>query len=81
MRPLLLEGLTFRSNNAAHRPVIDALTWLTTHPDHRQPFVSCTEVPIDGVVRPHWQECLIETAPDGGDRIHRINYEICTLQA
>jgi TnpA family transposase len=81
MLPLLLEGLTFRSNNAAHRPVIDALTWLTTHTDHRQPFVSCTEVPIDGVVRPHLQEFLIETAPDGGDRIHRINYEICTLQA
>lgn len=56
--------------------MIDALTWLKTHADNRQPFVSCTEVPIDGVVRPQLQEFLIETAPDGADRIHRINYEI-----
>ena len=81
MLPLILEALTFRSNNAAHRPVIDALTWLKTHWDSRQQFVACRDIPIDGVVRPQFQELLIETAPDGTDRINRINYEICTLQA
>jgi hypothetical protein len=81
MLPLILEGLTFRSNNAAHRPVIDALAWLNTHRDSRKPFVSCLEVPMDGVVRPQLQELLIETGPDGDDRINRIDYELCTPQA
>jgi Domain of unknown function (DUF4158) len=81
MLPLILEALTFRSNNAAHRPVIDALAWLNTHRDSRKQFISCLEVPIDGVVRPQFQELLIDTDPDGDDRINRINYEICTLQA
>jgi TnpA family transposase len=81
MLPLILEALTFRSNNAAHRPVIDALAWLNTHRDSRKQFVSCLEVPMDGVVRPQLQELLIETGPDGDDRINRIDYEICTLQA
>jgi hypothetical protein len=61
--------------------VIDALAWLNTHRDSRRQFVSCLEVPIDGMVRPPLQELLIETDPDGEDRINRINDEICTLQA
>jgi hypothetical protein len=56
MLPLILEALPFRSNNAAHRPVIDALTWLKTHRDSRQQFVACRDIPIDGVVRPQLQE-------------------------
>jgi hypothetical protein len=55
---LILEALTFRSNHAAHRPVIDALTWLKTHRDSRQQFVACRDIPIDGVVRPQFQELL-----------------------
>jgi Domain of unknown function (DUF4158)/Tn3 transposase DDE domain len=81
MLPLILEALSFHSNNAAHRPVIDALAWLNTHRDSRQQFVSCLEVPIDGVGLPQLQELLSDTDPDGEDRINRINYEICTLQA
>ena len=81
MLPLILEALTFRSNNAAHRPVIDALARLNTHRDSRKQFVSCLEIPMDGVVRPQLQELLIETGPDGVDRINRINDEICILQA
>ena len=60
MLPLLLDTLTFRSNNVAHQPVIDALAWLQAHRDSRQQFVSCDEVPIDGVVRPHMQDLLLE---------------------
>ena len=81
MLPLLLDTLTFRSNNVAHQPVIDALAWLQAHRDSRQQFVSCDEVPIDGVVRPHMQDILIEEASPGTERINRINYEICVLQA
>jgi TnpA family transposase len=81
MLPLLLDTLTFRSNNGAHQPVIDALAWLQAHRDSRQQFVSCEAVPIDGVVRPHMQEMLVEEGPHGTERMNRINYELCVLQA
>ena len=81
MLPLLLETLTFRSNNVAHQPVIDALAWLQAHRDSRQPFVSCAAVPIDGVVRPRMQDILFEEGANGTERMHRIHYEICVLHA
>ena len=81
MLPLLLETLTFRSDNVAHQPVTQALAWLQVHRQSRQQFVSCDEVPIDGVVRPQMQDILIEETPRGVQRINRINYEICVLQA
>jgi hypothetical protein len=36
MLPLILDALTFRSNNAAYQPVIDALAWLRGHRESRQ---------------------------------------------
>ncbi|MCP4874545.1 MAG: Tn3 family transposase, partial [Gammaproteobacteria bacterium] len=81
MLPLILEALTFRSNNSAHQPVIDALAWLQAHRDDRYQFVACDEVPIDGVIRPQMQDILLEEGPDGTQRINRINYEIAVLQA
>ena len=79
MLPLILTALRFRSNNSAHRPVIEALDWLRGHREDRRKLIACTEVPIDGVVRPQLQELLVEEGPDG-DRINRIDYEICALQ-
>jgi TnpA family transposase len=81
MLPPILDALSFHSNNVAHRPVIEALAWLKAHRSSRRQWVACDEVPIDGVVRRGLQELLIETAPDGEERIHRVNYEICILQA
>ena len=81
MLPLLLGTLTFRSGNVAHQPVIEALNWLQAHRHSRQQFVSCDEVPINGVVRPQMQDILIEETSSGAQRINRINYEICVLQA
>jgi hypothetical protein len=80
MLPLILDALTFRSNNAAHQPVIQALVWLKAHRHDHPQFIACDEIPIDGVVRPQLQAILIEAAPNGTDRINRINYEICVLQ-
>lgn len=80
MLPMILTALVFRSNNKAHRPVIKALDWLRAHREDRRKLLSCTEVPIDGVVRPQLQEILVEDGPDG-ERINRIDYEICALQA
>jgi hypothetical protein len=80
MLPLILDALTFRSNNAAYQPVIEALAWLRHHRDSRQQYVACDDVPIDGVIRPQMQEMLIELGPEGSTRINRINYEIGVLQ-
>ena len=81
MLPLLLGTLAFRSDNVAHQPVTQALAWLQAHRNSRQQYVSCDEVPIDGVVRPQMQDILIEETSSGAPRINRINYEICVLQA
>ena len=78
----LLETLAFRSNNAAHRPVIDAIAFLKARRESKQRYFSPEEgVPIDGVVRSGWKEIIIEKDKNGVERINRINYEIAVLQA
>lgn len=80
MMPKLLAALDFRSNNSAHKPLTDALAKIrAAENDGRQCF-STTEVAIEGVVRPKWRDIVIEEAPDGSERVNRINYEICVLQ-
>jgi TnpA family transposase len=81
MMPHLLEALTLRSNNALHRPVIEALTWLQTHRESRQQYVSLDDVPLAGIVRSGLWELVVEQGRSGRARINRINYEICVLQA
>jgi TnpA family transposase len=77
----LLETLEFRSNNALHRPVIDALELLKAHRESNQRYFSVDEgVPIDGVVQPKWRAIVLEKDKNGVERINRINYEICVLQ-
>jgi len=79
MLPLILDTLAFRSNNSAHRPVIEALDWARAHREDRRMLVPCSEIPIAGVVRAQLREILVEDGPDG-ERINRIDYEICVLQ-
>ena len=82
MLPHILDALPFRSNNAAHRPVIEALELLKTYRDSRlQHFPPHERVPIDGVVAAKWRDIVIDEDNEGLDRINRINYEICVLQA
>jgi TnpA family transposase len=81
MLPHLLDALEFRSNNEAHRPVIEALSLLRQHRESRQQYFSINEVPVKGVIRDKWREIVIEEGKDGKERINRINYEICVLQS
>ncbi|CAH2902538.1 MAG: Mobile element protein [uncultured Paraburkholderia sp.] len=81
MLPHLLDALEFRSNNEAHRPVIDALNLLRQHRDSRQQYFAIDEVPVKGVIRDKWLEIVIDEDKDGKERINRINYEICVLQS
>ena len=46
----LLEALTCRSNNALHRPIIEAIAFLKARRESRQRYFTLEEgVPIDGV--------------------------------
>ena len=81
MLPKLLNVLEFRSNNAVYRPLIDALEVLEREHETGQQYFALSAVAVDGVIRPKWRELVIEEAPDGSERVNRINYEICVLQS
>jgi TnpA family transposase len=82
MVPALLEALDFRSNNAAHQPVIEALALVRRYAGTRQRYLPTHEaVPIDGVVRPLWRDAVVDVDAKGRKRINRLTYEICVLEA
>lgn len=76
-----LDALRFRSNNAMHRPVIDALIVLQASRDSRRQYYDVDEVPIEGVVPKKWRHIVIDLAKDGTERVNRIDYEVCVLRA
>jgi len=77
MLPLVLEHLTFRSENR-FQPVIEALAVIKRFRGTKGPYFP-EDVPIDGVVLPSWRETVIEEH-DGKGRINRQYYELCVLQ-
>ena len=82
MVPQLLDKLEFRSNNEHHRPVIQALKLLKRYADSKlQLFPAEEEVPTEGIVRGLWREAAVEKDAEGRERINRITYEICVLEA
>ena len=82
MVPEILERLEFRSNNAHHRPVIEALDLLKRYAGTRlQTFPAEEVVPIDGIVQGLWREAVVEKDAKGRPRVNRITYEICVLEA
>src|SRR5260370_24143677 len=76
----LLAALDCRSNNGAHRPLLDALSAIRRAEGDGRQYFSADEIAADGVIRPKWRDIVIEDAPGGGKRVNRINYEICALQ-
>jgi hypothetical protein len=80
MMPKLLTALDFRSNNGTHRPLLDALDAIRRAEGEGRQFFKADEVTIAGVIRPKWRDIVLEDAPGGGQRVNRINYEICVLQ-
>ena len=82
MVPEILERLEFRSNNEHHRPVIEALDLLKRYAGTKAAgFPAEEDVPIDGVVRGLWREAVVENEAEGRQRVNRITYEICVLEA
>jgi hypothetical protein len=80
MVPKLLAALEFRSNNATHRPLLDAIDAIRSHQGDSHQYFALSEISVDDVIRPKWRDIVIEDAPDGSKRVNRINYEVCVLQ-
>jgi TnpA family transposase len=82
MVPLLVNMLEFRSNNEAHRPVVDAINLIKRYAESSAIYYPTEEeVPIEGVVRPMWHELVVEKDKEGEMRINRVTYELCVLEA
>ena len=81
MLPQVLNTLEFRSDNAAWRPLLDAIEILKDDVSSNTRYLAFEEVPVKGVVQPKWRDSVIEEGTDGAKRINRINYEICVLQS
>jgi len=84
MVPALLAVLTFHSNNAVYRPVVEALELLKKYANTENSQVlypAEEEVPLEGVVRGNWLDLVIEKSSRGKTkRVNRIYYEMCVLQ-
>lgn len=77
--PEIISLLEFRSNNAVHRPVIEALELLKKYAGSHQRYYSLDEeVPVDGILKSGWLDILIEQDTKGQQRVNRINY--CGMQ-
>lgn len=82
MVPQLLKMLEFRSNNDLHQPVIQALELLKKYQGNSQRYYAPEDEPlIDGVLKRRWRDLVVEVDKEERERINRVNYELCVLQA
>ena len=82
MLPAVLSALSFHSNNAVHRPVIEAIDWLKRfHEDGRRVVRLDEGVPIENVIPAKWRDLVLEKDRLGNLQVNCINYEICVLTA
>ena len=84
--PTVLGSLEFRSNNAAHRPVIRALNLLKAYAGSTRRFYDEDEDVPREVIPAGWHELVVKADGQGPDRngpvrIDRVAYELCTLDA
>src|SRR5437762_2585843 len=74
--------LDVRSSNSMHQPVVRDLNLVKRYAGTPSVYYPVDEdMPIAGVVRPMWQEVVAEKDKDGEQRINRVNYELCVLEA
>lgn len=80
MLPPLLAALTFRCNNTAYRPVMEALELLRRYAGaggKTRYYAAGETVPLDGVVPAAWRDAVTNER----GRIERVPYELCVLVA
>lgn len=76
----ILQALTFRSNNAHHRPVIEALAYIKNSQGTRQRPIPLDAVPFKGIVSEDLKPLVIESNAKGSKQINRMHYELCLFQ-
>ncbi len=82
MVPHILEALSFHSNNATHRPVLEALELLKQNLERKSRYFPLKmKVPLDDVIKPADRDAVVEKDEKGRERVHRIPYEVCVLKA
>lgn len=82
MVPAILNTLKFCSNNDIHKPIIESIELLkNTIDSNKRYFLLSENIPIEGAIRSKWKEAIIEKDDKGNERINKISYEICVLQA
>jgi TnpA family transposase len=82
MVPDLLDILDFHSNNELYRPVIRAVQLVRDYVRSPRPLYPEEEtIPIKEVIAPKWREFVVEKDANGTERVNRLNYEMCVLQA
>ena len=81
MVPKILSALAFHSNNAHHRPVIEALNVLKALQDSKKRFLGLDEAPVTDIVPDTLRPLVIENDGKESQHLNRIHYEICVLQA
>jgi Domain of unknown function (DUF4158) len=74
MLPAVLSALSFQSNNAMHRPVIEAIGWLKRFQEEGRRVVRLDEgVPIENVIPPKWRDLVLEKDRQGNPQVNCIN--------
>ena len=80
--PLLLEVLSFRSNNEQYKPLIEALKIVAAYLEEKDAYYpEDQEVPMDDVIQMQWQNWIYQKDSKGKRRIRRVRYELCVLQS
>lgn len=77
MLPLVLDHLTFRSDNR-FQPVIEALAIIKRYLSTSYQYFP-EEVPVEGVVTGSWVDIVFENV-NGQTKVNRRYYELCGLQ-
>ena len=82
MIPEILESLSFRSNNDAYKPVIEALKIVQKHINSKTKYLEIDNTfPIIGVIKLGWKNPILQKDSDGNYFIEKTEYEISVLQA
>lgn len=80
--PLLLEVLTFHSNNEQYKPLLEAMAIVSAYLEEDDPFYpEDQDVPMDDVIQKQWQSWIFQPDRKGKRRIRRVRYELCVLQS
>jgi hypothetical protein len=79
----LLSVLEFRSNNTAHRPVLDALELISRYARGSKItyYPAGETIPEHAGIDEDWRELAYRTDGRGHERVVRMVYEIATFQA